>query len=161
MSDKQRASALDFATRTVFAESAPDPECLNTIRELRAAFGDAAVLRAVAQLGIARREAPADEVMQVLRGFCLLILESDRPRLTATLVGKLVKLDLATGRPIHMRQLGAANGISKQAVSNRLKTYADRLNLPRPDSLPANRVSHRLMNRRNYGNHRDPINPAA
>ncbi len=150
-----RATALDFATKTVFGDpvtSEEKSEVVETLRELVTYFGAPAILRAVAELDIAKA-APghaSEQVLQALRAYTVLILESDRPMLTATLVGKLAKLEMTTGKRIILRELGRAEGISKQAVSKRMALYAQRLNLPRPDSTPEARESHRQMNRRNY-----------
>jgi hypothetical protein len=159
-----KVTALDFATHNVWGDKLSAferSECVDTIRELLEAFGAAEILSVIAQLGITPKEESVGEaVMQALRAYSLLILESDRSKLTAALVGKLVKLELCTGKRIDLRQLGRENNISKQAVSNRMKLYAARLKLPRPDSKPENRDSHRLMNRRNYNGSRHPQQPA-
>lgn len=163
VSDREKPDAIDFATRTVFDSGETNrstDECRATVRELIDTFGLACFAASLPD-DLMRINAANEEKMQALRGLCLLVLESDRPKLTAQLVGKLVKLELATGRRIHLRELGRINHISKQAVSNRLKHIAARLNLPRPDSLPLNRRQHQLMNRRNYGKRTCPAGTPA
>lgn len=164
-SPDERPRAVDFATKNVWGDplsTQERDECVETLRELVGAFGKGEILRAVAELGIEMGQTTGADaqlqkavvdaaVAQALRAFCVLILESDRKELTVLLVGSLVRLELATGKRLSMRELGRANGISKQAVSNRKKMYAARLCLPRPDSTEATRRAHRLMNRRNYG----------
>lgn len=162
-SPKDRPTAVDFATKNVWGDPLSEDErneCVETLKELVEAFGAPAILRAVAELGLgigqdatpeAQRAMVNAAVAQALRAYSVLILESDRKDLTVQLVGKLVQLEMATGKRLSMRQLGRANGISKQAVSNRLKMYAARLCLQRPDSTDTTRQAHRLMNRRNYG----------
>ena len=156
-----RGTALDFATRNIFGNDSSSDECVSTLRDLVDTFGANAVSSAARSMGIISEASDDERMMQALRGFCVLILESDRPKLTAQLVGRLVKLELATGRRLHMRQLGSACGVSKQAISNRLKSYAERLGIPRPDSHRSARESHRLMNRRNYGSRNEPADPIA
>ena len=152
-----RPRAVDFATHNAWGDelSAQErEECVATLRELVEAFGLPAVMDALGQIAPKDRWAEANSseiVASALRRFACIVVESDRPRLAGILVGKLVKWELAAGRRLSYRELGAQNGISKQAVSNRLKTYAAQLNLPRPDSTEKARESHRLMNRRNYG----------
>lgn len=157
-----RGTAIEFSTRSLFADEPAtneDGELVETLRELKIAFSASKMREAVVSLGIvdqAKTEAPTEPVLQALRAFCVLIIESDRPRLTAQLVGRLVKLDLAAGKRLKLSELARTNGISKQAASNRLGRYANALNLPRPDSSPEARESHRLMNRRNYGSRTNP-----
>lgn len=152
---EERPTAVDFATTNVWGDPLSESErdeCVETLRELVEAFGTEAILRAVTELGLGEQPAAVNEaVAQALRAYSVLLLESDRKDLTVQLVGKLVHLELATGKRLSMRQLGRANGISKQAVSNRMKMYAARLSLARPDSTEATRQAHRMMNRRNYG----------
>lgn len=151
----RRAQAVDFATHNVWGDklsASEREECITTLRELVESFGPNAILGAVTELGVGvRNQGTRESVMQAIRAMCVLVLESDRKDLTVQLVGKLVHLELATGKRISLRELGRENGISKQAVSNRLKMYAARLALPRPDSTPETRRAHQLMNRRNYG----------
>ncbi len=68
----------------------------------------------------------------------------------AMMMRKLTK-GVRPGEDLPYREIGRPYGISKQAVSNRVKQLAARFGLDRPDSLPKNRESARLMNRRNYG----------
>jgi len=154
------SSAVEFATRTVHApeahsdKAAPDKvdEVAQTIAELGSYFGNAAIAQACVDLGItASQEQVNERTLQTLRAFAVLVLDSSRPKLTVQLVGKLAGLEIATGKRLRLVDLATAEGISKQAVSRLLATYAERLNLPRPDSTPQARASHRAMNRRNYG----------
>ena len=158
----RKSSAVDFATRTVHApapsasatRAAPDKsdEVAQTIAELTQYFGKDAIAQACVDLGISdSREQVTERTLQTLRAFAVLVLDSSRPKLTVQIVGKLAGLELATGRRIRLVDLATANSISKQAVSRLMATYAERLNLPRPDSTPESRASHRAMNRRNYG----------
>lgn len=158
-----RGKAIDFSTRSLFGEETPahgNDELRETLRELQIAFPPTQMRIALSELGLMRTSGEktdaSESVLQALRAFCVLIIESCRPKLTAQLVGKLVKLEIATGRRIILRELGRANGISKQAISKQLSGLADRLNLPRPDSAPGARDSHRLMNKRNYGKTHNP-----
>jgi hypothetical protein len=152
-----RPTAVDFATHTVHGDrlsAGEREECVGVIRELAENFAPRVVLDALWEVmpEAQRGEANASEVVQsALRTLCVLVQESDRPRLTAILVGRLVKLDLAAGKRLSYRQLGRANNISKQAVANRAKLYAERLGLPRLDSTEEARESARMCNRRNYG----------
>jgi hypothetical protein len=155
-----KASAVEFATRTVHApdgkSDSPSPdksdEVAQTIAELAQYFGTAAIAQACVDLGItASQEQVNERTLQSLRAFAVLILDSSRPKLTVQLVGKLAGIEIATGKRLRLVDLATAEGISKQAVSRLLATYAERLNLPRPDSTPEARASHRAMNRRNYG----------
>ncbi len=176
---RPKSSAVEFATRTVHAPASaaehPDSaashdkadEVAQTIAELAQYFGHAAIARACVDLGItASQEQVNERTLQSLRAFAVLVLDSSRPKLTVQLVGKLAGIEIATGKRLRLVDLAIAEGISKQAVSRLLATYAERLNLPRPDSTPEARASHRAMNRRNYGNrtpthacHRNPSPP--
>ena len=167
--DDRRLEPLDRATRTIFQPDRADDaanECRETIAELCALFSEAAVLRSIDDLGISPQRGAAvsptthEDVLQALRGFAVLVIESSRPRLTAQLVGKLSGLETATGKRLNYRELGKPYGISKQAVSKLLASYADRLGLDRPDSGEDARASHRLMNRRNYQTRKPPAVPA-
>lgn len=156
-STMHRAMAIDFATRTGYSDPQQDErqkEVEDTLRELVAYFGAPAIAVAASSLGITFTQASSNH--DVLRAYSLLIIDSDRPKLTAQLVGKLAGLELSTGRRILLRDLARAEGISKQAVSKRLAQYAERLKLPRSESTEAARNSHRLMNRRNYAATRKP-----
>lgn len=127
-------------------------ECVETLRELVEAFGAEKILRAVTELRLGQRTEGGNEaVAQALRSFCVLIEESDRPKLTGRLIGKLVRLEVATGRCVSYRELARDWGTSKQAVHNKAKIYRARLGLPNLDSTAEARANHRLMNRRNYG----------
>lgn len=154
-------TALDFATASLFQPDRADDaanECRETIAELRGLFSEAAILRALDDLGIVRQggaQAAGEAVTQALRAFAVLVIESRRPRLCAQLVGKLSGLETATGKRLKLADYGAPYGISKQAVSKLIAAYAERLGLARPDSDEDARASHRLMNRRNY-QHRKP-----
>lgn len=155
VSNERRATALDFATHSAVAGALTQehPEEIEaTLRELIAYFGEAAIIAAIASIGLKLKS--DSHTNEVLRGYAMLIIDSDRQKLTARLVGKLVGLETSTGRRIILRELARAEGISKQAVSKRLATYAERLNLPRLESTEAARASHRLMNRRNYAANR-------
>lgn len=143
-----RATAVDFATYASTSTDAQE-EIATTLRELAEAFGDDAIVAAVA--GLKKKTPEAEGITSVLRGFCALVADSDRPALTIALVGKLVGMDSVTGERISLAQLATKHGISKQAASNRMKLYASHLNLPRPDQTEAARMSSRLTNRRNYG----------
>lgn len=160
-----RGNALDFATHSVFegekvssgyngsTSDEAQAEILATIAELRESFGPEALSRAFAavpELSAAQGD-PTQRLLQFARGFAVLVMESDRPKLVAAIVGRLARLDVATGRNLEFAALGRLHGISKQAVCNKSKLYSERLNLPRLDSQPSARASSRLMNRRNYG----------
>ena len=156
MSDtRTQSTALDFATRTVFAPAQTDgslSEISETLGELIAAFGSAQVSATIQETpALTGTVSGEDRVLQALRAFAVLIIDDTRPKLVAALVGKLARLELATGRPLKLEDLGRANGISKQAASKKMADLATRLGLPRPDSTPSTRLAHRLMNRRNYG----------
>jgi hypothetical protein len=166
-------TAIDFATRTVFAperNADAEREISETLGELVHSFGAHQVAFAVRESRLcAENSTHAERVLQALRAFAVLILDDDRPKLVAALVGKLARLELATGRPLGLSELGRANGVSKQAVSKKMADLADRLNLPRPDSTPGARLSHRLMNKRTYAHitppalaqrRPAPVNPA-
>lgn len=149
------ATAIDFATSTVHGDPVTTDEkneVIETLRELLHYFGESALLRAISDLGVVKTSAANsnEQVLAALRAYSVLILESDRPVLTVQLVGKLAGLELATGKRIILRELGAAEGITKQAVSKRLSLYAERLGLPRPDSTEEARASYATHNRRNY-----------
>ena len=149
------ARAIDFATHTVHGDPITDgekDEVIDTLRELVAFFGVPAITRAVADLGItgASGDQSNERVMQALRAYSCLILESPRRLMTAQLVGKLAGMEITTGKRIRLQDIATAEGISKQAVSKNLATYAERLGLPRPDSTEEARASYRACNRRNY-----------
>ena len=143
-----RATAVDFATYASTSSDAQE-EIATTLRELAEAFGPDAILSAVASLR--KKTDDTGGVPSALRAFCALVADSDRPQLTIALVGKLVGMETVTGKRLVLSKLASQNGISKQAVSNRMKLYAAALNLPRPDQTEAARTSSRLTNRRNYG----------
>lgn len=160
MSDpEEQTSALDFATHTVFAtdrQAEARAEVAETLRELVQSFGAAEVSRGMAEAGLcAPTGAGDDKVLQALRGFAVLIMDDERPKLVAALVGKLAKLEVATGRTLFLEELGRINGVSKQAASKKMAYIARRLGLQRPDSSAKARQSHRLMNRRNYAHRTD------
>ncbi len=148
--------AVEFATRTVFGDpvtTEEKDEVVETLRELVAYFGGPAIMRAITDCGISGQTPSVggnEQILQALRVYSCLIIDSDRPMLTVKLVGKLAKMELATGKRISFADLGRSEGISKQAVSKRMAHYADRLNLDRPDSTAEARDSYRAANRRNY-----------
>lgn len=145
---EHRKTPIDFAR----AEEADSREEIReTLAELVQSFGISAVSSVASTMLVVRGGASQDTIASALRSFCVLLAESDRPKLTAILVGKLVKLDVVAGRPVILAELARENGISKQAVSNRMKAYAARIGLPRLESSERAREAHRLTNRRNFG----------
>lgn len=144
----QPATALDFAA----AENDPagHQEIRSTVQELLASFGRKAVLETLEDSGIQAGPGGQTREAELLRNYSCLILDDRRPRLIARLVGHLVGLDLASGQPPTLQEIGRPFGLSKQAVSKRLAVLADKLGLARPMADHA-RNSHRLMNRRNFG----------
>ena len=163
MSSKPEGRPADYATRSIFDDSErgtfdaaggleSTAEICDTINELVESFGAAAVMQCLdAHPDLAARGSDSERVLEALRCYTLLLLDSPYPKVTAHLIGKLAHLELSTGSRIDLGKLGKGIGVSKQALSRRLAIYAARLGLPRPDSTPASRASHRLMNRRNYG----------
>ncbi len=156
MPPPQRARAVDFATHTLgqaeAASSSSDEECIATIRELIEAFGAPRVLLTMSSLGINLEASSARaQVMSALRAFAIIIQEDTHPKLVGKLVGRLCKLDIATGSRETLDELGRQNGIGKQAISKKQAELALRLSIPREDSSLKSRESARLMNRRNYG----------
>ena len=147
------ATALDFVTRTGHEPAPASSEIALTLRELRDYFSEADIIEGLAEVGIAQTPTGTrGAVLQALRAYSVLIMESDRPLLTAKLVGKLCKLDISqTGRHVDLEELAREWGMTKQAISKQQSHYADKLGIPRPDSTPEARESHRLMNKRNYG----------
>lgn len=149
----QKASALDFTSYDDIDSSASARvEIEATLVELREEFGDDIVLQTLREtLESLHTQTSSEAVASSLRSFCALLAESDRPKLTALLVGRLVGMHVATGHVRSLRSIAAEFGVSKQAISNRMKQYALRLGLPRLEQSEAARISHRLTNRRNYG----------
>jgi hypothetical protein len=163
MSERPRPTAIDFATHNVWGDPLSEDErneCVDTIRDLVEAFGPKEVIDAVSQCCSDGPETinSSNAVQCALRNMASLIVQDDKPRLTANLVGRLCGSHLAAGIRLSLRELGRLNNMSKQAVQNRMKTIAAKLSLPLPDSTPKQRESHRLMNRRNYGSR--PVIPA-
>lgn len=148
------ASALDFAA------SEPDPagraEIRSTVQDLLGSFGKQAVLECLEDSGLHATAAGQNREGELLRNYSCLILDDRRPRLIARLVGHLVGLDLASGQPPTLEEIGRPFGLSKQAVSKRLAVLAEKLGLARPMAEKA-RNSHRLMNRRNFGPRRPAV----
>ena len=139
-------------------------EARSAVAELREYFAEADILEAMAAAPRPQGEvnAPVDDVtreriLDALRAFSVLVIESTYPRMAAQMVGKLVKLELATGKRLTLEQIGRTIGVSKQAVSKQLAEYARRLGIERPDSTPQARESHRLMNRRNFNRGRHAV----
>jgi hypothetical protein len=150
---RRTATALDYAQATAYEDRVGDEareELRRTFAELKECFPDSAIREAAEDFGITANGPNKQAILEALRAFACIVIESDRPRLAAHLVGKLVGLELATGHRLILRELALSAGISKQAVSRHLANYAERLGLDRPDSTQAQRESHRLMNRRNY-----------
>jgi len=152
---QHHGTALDFADHTPYIDEAADKvreELRRTFAELKECFPDSAIKEAAEDAGLAPSSQNTSKaaILEALRAFACIVIESDRPRLAAHLVGKLVGLELATGHRLILRELARKEGVSKQAISRHLANYAERLNLPRPDSNEKARLSHRLMNRRNY-----------
>ena len=156
-----RGPAADFSSRSIFDGEAqtftahcgdnPEDEIRATLAELLQAFGLPALQRALRSMQCMPSELSDERLFQALRGYSVIILESKHPKFTAQLVGKIAKMEITTGRRIDLRELGATIGVSKQSVSKQIASLADRLGLPRPDSNEKARLSHRLMNRRNFG----------
>ena len=143
-----KTTALDYVVSPPQGE---EKEITDTLRELVASFGSEKVAYWAAEILGVRAGAQRDDVSVTLRNFCTLLAESDRPKLAAQLVGKLVGTELTSGHRLSLRQLAREYGISKQAVHNQMKRYADRLGLPRLESSASAREAHRLANHRNYG----------
>lgn len=126
-------------------------EAQRTILELVESFGDDTVLLAIQQTPLfSRFSFSNNRLNEALRAFAIIIAESRWPKLDALLIGRLVQMELATGKRLKMDELGRMfGGQTKQAISKRQGELADRLSLPNPDSTPESRESHRLMNRSN------------
>jgi hypothetical protein len=148
-----RGDLFQYATRSFL--SAPSDDNVNeahgTIQELIESFGEDVVLGAIQQTTVAKRLTHGSERLnEAVRAICIIISDSRWPKLDALLIGKLVHMEIATGRRLKMDELGRAfGGQSKQAISKRQGELAERLGLPNPDSTPEARESHRLMNRSN------------
>lgn len=158
-----RATPIDFATRSVFTgestraefdgEAAQDArtEIQSTVAELIEAFGAPMVARCLNEIpSISQNELSDERIARALRSFAVIIMEADHPKYAAQLVSKAARAELTTGATLDLTALGASVGVSKQAASKKLAEYCQRLDLPRLESSPASRESHRLMNRRNY-----------
>lgn len=152
-STETRGDLFEFATRSVLASQHEGSvaEIRQTICELLESFGEPAVVEAIQQTALASKiTQPADSIAAALRAFAIIIIESRWPKLDAQLVGRLSKMEVTTGRRLKMDELGRTyGGQTKQAISKRQGEIAERLGLPNPDSTPASRESHRLMNRSN------------
>jgi hypothetical protein len=152
-SSETRGDLFDYATRS--ALSAPQDEGIaesnRTILELVESFGEDSVLLAIQQTPLFARFALSNNRLnEALRAFAIIIAESRWPKLDALLIGRLVQMEVATGRRLKMDELGRTfGGQSKQAISKRQGEIAERLGLPNPDSTPESREAHRLMNRSN------------
>lgn len=159
-----RGNPTDYATRTIFdgahnvfehdADSSRDAnaEIHATLCELIAAFGTAPVEQCLAEIpALAKRAHDEARVREALITLALIALETKHPKFAMLCVGKLVGLEALSGSRMDLDEIGATIGICKQAVSRRVAAYANRLNLPRPDSTEATRTASRLMNKRNYG----------
>lgn len=142
------ATALDFAASDL--DPTGRQEILATIQELLASFGKKALLECLEDSGLHVSASSQNREAELLRNYSCMILDDRRPRLIARLVGHLVGLDLASGQPPTLQEIGRPFGLSKQAVSKRLAGLAEKLGLARPMAEQA-RNSHRLMNRRNFG----------
>ena len=162
-----RATALDFATHSAFdgesvrnhvacasSEENHAEEIRATITELCESFGASkvhAIFFTMPDVAPQQNQVGEERLLQAIRGYSALILDSKYPKFVAQLVGKIAKMEMATGKRIDLRQLGATIGVSKQAASKQMASIALRLGLPRPDSTEENRQAHALCNRRNYG----------
>jgi hypothetical protein len=148
-----RGDVFSYATHS--ATSVPSDqhshEVEATLAELISSFGEDVILAAIQLTPLGRRIGQTDEkVNEALRGFSIIICESRWPKLDAQLVGRIAQMEIATGKRLKMDELGRQyGGQSKQAISKRQGEIARRLGLPNPDSTPASRESHRLMNRSN------------
>ena len=109
------------------------------------------MIGAIQQTTISAKLSLSDERLnESIRAFAIIIAESRWPKLDALLVGRLAKMEIATGKRLKMDELGRIfGGQSKQAISKRQGELAERLKMDNPDSTPASRESHRLMNRSN------------
>jgi len=148
-----RGDLFQFATHSLLAAKQDDAirEAHETLRELIESFGEDVVIGAIQQTTISGRLSVSDERLnESLRAFSIIIAESRWPKLDALLVGRLAKMEIATGKRLKMDELGRIfGGQSKQAISKRQGELAERLKMDNPDSTPASRESHRLMNRSN------------
>lgn len=148
-----KGDLFEFATRSFL--SAPSDgnsyEAHQTLTELIESFGEDVVLGAIQQTKLSGKIGVTDDrLSQAIRAFAIIISESRWPKLDALLVGRLVQMEIATGKRLKMDELGRIfGGQSKQAISKRQGELAERLALPNPDSTPEARESHRLMNRSN------------
>lgn len=145
-----RGDVFHYATHTIGAGD-DTHEVESTLAELISSFGEDVVLAALQQTPLCRKIGMTEErVNEALRGFSIIICESRWPKLDAQLVGRIAKMEIATGKRLKMDELGRQyGGQSKQAISKRQGELAQRLGLPNPDSTPESRESHRLMNRSN------------
>lgn len=148
-----RGDLFQFATKSFLAagDDTSIKEAHATIEELIASFGEDVVLGAIQQTKLSGRiSVPQERLNEAIRAFAIIISESRWPKLDALLVGRLAKMEVATGKRLKMDELGRHfGGQSKQAISKRQREIAERLQMPNPDSTPEARASHRLMNRSN------------
>lgn len=153
MQTETRGDLFQFATRSFLSAPSDDAisEAQGTLTELLESFGEDVLLSAIQQTKLSGRIPLAnDRLNEALRAFSIIISESRWPKLDALLIGRLVQMEIATGRRLKMDELGRMfGGQSKQAISKRQGELAERLGLPNPDSTPESRESHRLMNRSN------------
>lgn len=152
-STETRGDVFTYATQSITCAEGDSHshEVEETLAELISSFGEETVLRAIQQTKLADKIGISeDRLHQSLRAYSIIIAESRWPKLDAQLIGRLCKLEVATGKRLKMDELGRIyGGQTKQAISKRQGELAARLNLPNPDSTPASRESHRLMNRSN------------
>lgn len=150
---ESRGDLFQFSTRSFLSAPTDDSiaEAQGTIRELIESFGDDVVFQAIQQTALsAKLSISGDKVNEALRAFSIIIQESNWPKLDAILIGRIAKMEVATGRRVKMDELGRTyGGQSKQAISKRQGELAERLHMENPDSTPQSRESHRLMNRSN------------
>ena len=144
----------DVAGVVLNAAAAIDPrhEVAETLHELIESFGETAVTEALEEMAVSNPLHERERAGRALRMFARIILEAKHPKFTAQLVFKAARGDFGgNGGHRDLAQLARTVGVSKQAASKRLASICEELGLPRSESTAAARLSHRLLNKRNYG----------
>ena len=130
----------------------PHPEILEALAEFTERFGEAVVKESIKHSSLLEED--DQQSMVIVRCLLLLILDSEDPKLTATIVARLTGLDQAAGKTKTMSDLGHEFGRTKQFISWYQRLIAERLNLPNNNCTPKARESMRLHAHANYGSPR-------